>query len=166
MFSLFKPAEIKVNPYTGKAMPNENIPYSQNEVTDVAMKSWITNNIPDYTQRLSQRSDAEEFTSEQDIDKVYLFSAKQKVPPIYKALASNFYNRLRFAFVQIESEIGPKLAEEFEIEKWPTLLVLTADGEKITYDDKMKLPIMKEFVAQYALSVGEEKEERVIGSKT
>ena len=53
VFSLFKPPEIKINPYTGNAMPNENIPYSQNEVTDVIMKDWITKNIPDYTQRLS-----------------------------------------------------------------------------------------------------------------
>ena len=76
VFSLFKPAEIKTNPYTGKPMPNENIPYSQNEVTDVIMKNWITNNIPDYTQRLSQRSDSDEFANETDISKVYLFSAK------------------------------------------------------------------------------------------
>ena len=61
--------------------------------------------------------------NEDDINKVYLFSAKQKVPPIYKALATNFYNRLRFAFVQVESEIGGTLASEMEIEKWPTLLI-------------------------------------------
>ena len=122
-FNLFKPAEIKINPYTGKKMPNENIHYQQNEVTDVALKNWITNNIPDYTQRLSQRSDATEFASEDDISRVYLFSAKQKVPPIYKALATNYYNRIRFAFVQVESEIGATLADEFGVEKWPTLLV-------------------------------------------
>ena len=165
VFSLFKPPEIKTNPYTGKPMPNENIPYSQNEVTDVIMKNWITNNIPDYTQRLSQRSDSDEFADEADINKVYLFSAKQKVPPIYKALAANYYNRLRFAFVQVESEIGADLGGEFDVEKWPTLLISTAEGEKIPYDGKMKLPALKEFVDSYALNVGEEKEDRVIGSK-
>ena len=75
-FNLFKPAEIKTNPYTGKPMPNQNIHFQQNEVTDVVLKNWITNNIPDYTQRLSQRSDADEFASENDINLVYLFSAK------------------------------------------------------------------------------------------
>ena len=65
-----------MNPYTGKAMPNEHIPYPGNEVTDVILKNWITNNIPDYTQRLSQRSDANEFANEDAISKVYLFSAK------------------------------------------------------------------------------------------
>ena len=53
-----------------------------------------------------------------------------------------------------------------EIEKWPTLLVLTTEGEKLIYDGNMKLPAMKEFIAPYALAEGEEKEERVIGSKT
>ena len=57
-------------------MPNEHIPYPGNEVTDVILKNWITNNIPDYTQRLSQRSDANEFANEDAISKVYLFSAK------------------------------------------------------------------------------------------
>ena len=147
-------------------MPNENIPYSGSEITDTILKNWITNHIPDYTARISQRSDADEFASEGDISKVYLFSAKQKVPPIYKALASNFYNRLRFAFINVESEIGAPLGEEFEIEKWPTLLVHTTEGDKVIYDGKMKLPALKEFVAPHALAEGEEKEERVIGSKT
>ena len=49
VFNLFKPAEIKINPYTGKAMPNENIPYSGNEINDKILKDWITNHIPDYS---------------------------------------------------------------------------------------------------------------------
>ena len=76
------------------------------------------------------------------------------MPPIYKALSTNYYNRLRFAFVQVESEIGGELGTEFDVEKWPTLLISTTDGEKIPYDGKMKLPALKEFVDQYALNIG------------
>ena len=90
--------------------------------------------------------DADEFAAEEGIAKVYLFSAKQKVPPIYKALATNFRNRLRFAFVQAESDIRVEISEKFGIEKWPTLLIETVEGERIVYDGKMKLPALNEFV--------------------
>ena len=46
------------------------------------------------------------------------------------------------------------------------MLIHTTEGEKVKYDGKMKLPALKEFVAPHALAEGEEKEERVIGSKT
>ena len=87
VFNLYKPAEIKINPYTGKQMPVQMVNYPSMQVSDPDVKQWITNNIPDYTQRLSQREDADQFADEKGIQKVYLFSAKQKVPPIYKALA-------------------------------------------------------------------------------
>ena len=59
VFNLYKPPEIKLNPYTGKQMPTQMINYSSVTVTDPDVKQWITNNIPDYTQRLSQREDAD-----------------------------------------------------------------------------------------------------------
>jgi hypothetical protein len=123
MFHLYKPAEIKINPYTGKSMPTQAIGFSSNQVSDPDVKNWITSNIPDYTQRLSTKEDADQFAEEAGIQKVYLFSAKQKVPPIYKALAANFRNRLRFAFVNVESSASADLAKDFDVEKWPTLLV-------------------------------------------
>ena len=154
-----------MNPYTGKPMPTETIAFQGAEVNDQILKDWITNHIPDFSQRLSQMKDAEEFGAEEGISKVYLFSAKQKVPPIYKALTTNFQNRLRFAFVQAESDIRVEISEKFGIEKWPTLLIETVDGEKIVYDGKMKLPAINEFVEPYALSPENKKEDRVLGSK-
>lgn len=71
-------------------MPTETIAFQGAEVNDQILKDWITNHIPDFSQRLSQMKDAEEFGAEEGISKVYLFSAKQKVPPIYKALTTNF----------------------------------------------------------------------------
>ena len=67
LFTLYKPAEIKLNPYTGKQMPMQAIPWSSNAVSDPDVKNWITNNIPDYTQRLSQMQDAEQFADEDGI---------------------------------------------------------------------------------------------------
>lgn len=76
VFTLYKPAEIKINPYTGKEMPYSIVPFASNQVSDPDVKKWITDNIPDYTQRLSTMEDADQFAAEKGIKKVYLFSAK------------------------------------------------------------------------------------------
>lgn len=49
VFTLYKPAEIKINPYTGKEMPVSVIPYASNQVSDPDVKKWITENVPDFT---------------------------------------------------------------------------------------------------------------------
>ena len=99
------------------------------------------------------REDAQQFSAESDIKKVYLFSAKQKVPPIYKALSATFRNRLRFAFVNVEASVSAELAGDFSVEKWPTLLVENGAGEDghAIFDGKMKLNELVEFVAPFAL---------------
>ena len=48
----------------------------------------------------------------------YLFSSKQKVPPIYRALAAHYRNRLRFAFVPAEAQVAAELTDKFGVEKW------------------------------------------------
>ena len=67
MFHLYKPAEIRINPYTGKDMPVSIVPFTSNQVSDPDVKKWITDNIPDYTQRLSTRDDADQFAEESGI---------------------------------------------------------------------------------------------------
>lgn len=166
VFTLYKPAEIKVNPYTGKEMPVSVIPYASNQVSDPDVKKWITDNVPDFTQRLSTKEDAEQFASEEGIRKVYLLSAKQKVPPIYKALAANFRNRVRFGFTNPEASVSGELASQFDVSKWPTLLIAGETGENhIVFDGKMKLNELIDFVTPYALPADQAKEERVISSK-
>lgn len=166
IFNLYKPSEIAINPYTGKKMPTGVINYPSNQIGDIDVRNWITNNIPDYTQRLSTMEDFEQFESEADIAKVYLFSTKQKVPPIFKALAQHFRNRLRFAFVSSEASASTEIAKQLGSTKWPTMLVKTADGEvEVMPGEKMKLDAMREFVAPFALQKGQEKDEFVIKSK-
>jgi len=104
-------------------MPIQQIPFTSNQVSDSDIRKWIIDNVPDYTQALVTKKDADQFLAETGIQKVYLFSSKQKVPPIYKALSQNFRNRLRFAFVNTESIVANDLATEFGVSDWPTLLV-------------------------------------------
>ena len=45
------------------------------------------------------------------------------MPPIYKALSAKYRNRLRFAFVNAESQVSGSLSKHFEVDKFPTLLI-------------------------------------------
>ena len=164
VFLLYKPPEIAVNPYTNAKMTVSVVPFASNEVTDTAVKKWITDNVPDFTQRLQTSDDAEQFGSETGIQMAYLFSSKQKVPPIYRALAAHYRNRLRFAFVPAEAQAAAELAEKFGVEKWPTLLVNGPAGHSL-YGGKMKLDGLIDFVDSFALPEDQKKEERVIASK-
>jgi hypothetical protein len=55
---------------------------------------------------------------------VILFSKKTKTPPIFKALTSEFKDRLRFGFVAVDT--APGLAEKYEITKFPSIIVLNS----------------------------------------
>lgn len=94
----------------------------------------------------------------------YLFSSKQKVPPIYRALAAHYRNRVRFAFVPAEAQAAAELAENFGVKKWPTLIITGVKGH-LVFDGKMKLDALIEFVQGHALPEDQKKEERVIASK-
>ena len=66
-FFLYQPPEIRVNPYTGKHVPVKQVLFASNQISDPDVKRWITDNVPDYTQRLSTEEDAEEFKEEKGI---------------------------------------------------------------------------------------------------
>lgn len=150
-------------------MPLEMQPFRTTEITQPRIKDWFTNSQPDFTQELITEEDAEQFEHEEGINKVYLFSTKKATPPIYQALAANFNNRLRFAVVKKQNPIWEVLAHDFEVDKWPTLLVHVQNGAdkagNIVYDGKLKLPDLKAFVAEYALSPENAKEDYTITSK-
>jgi hypothetical protein len=48
-FQVVKPAEVKINPYTGKPMQPQSIPYQDNQVTVAKIKSYILSNLPDFS---------------------------------------------------------------------------------------------------------------------
>lgn len=129
----------------------------------------MVNNQPDYTQELASEEDAEQFETEEGINKVYLFTSKKATPPIYQALAANFTNRLRFAVVRKAHPVHEQIALELGVTKWPSILVNVQNGadgaENIIYDGKLKLPELRTFVEQYSLDPTQAKEDFVIASK-
>ena len=51
-FQLLKPPTVKTNPYTGKPMAMEQVPFKDNEVTYKKVYSWVLGNLPDYSEMI------------------------------------------------------------------------------------------------------------------
>lgn len=164
-FMLLQPPDIKINPYTGKPMNKILVPFKGTAFSKEDFKKWVTQHVPNYSQNLITSEHAVEFRAEPDIAHLYLFSAKSTTPPIFSALTSQFNNRARFAFVQESAEIAHSLADELDIQKWPTLVIETQDKQRVVYSGKMKLPELVEWAAPFTLPKGSEKPELTIGDK-
>jgi hypothetical protein len=161
-FQLMKPSLVKLNPYTSEPMEPENIPFNSNQVSVKGVTNWILTNLPDFTLSIESVKDLEDFKNneeEKDINKVILFSKKNKTPPIFKVLSSEFRERIRFAF--ISNEKSPDVVSHAQVTDLPIIQVLksfdlveneTLDRiETINYDKKeLKLAELKEFINDYA----------------
>lgn len=104
-FQIIKPPEVKTNPYTGKPMLASPVPYNDNQVTVPKFKSYILSNLPDFSVKLDSMKKFRDFRmafNDLTVNRVILFSKKSKTPPIYKVLASEFRDRLRFGFVEAD----------------------------------------------------------------
>jgi len=49
VFFLYKPPEMRINPYTGKHVPVQQVTFASKQITNSDIKKWITDNVPDYT---------------------------------------------------------------------------------------------------------------------
>lgn len=96
-----------------------------------------------------------------EVNRVILFSKKAKTPPIYKVLASEFRDRLRFAFIEAEKQ--EEIMRQFRdmATEFPTIIVMktfdTTTNQTLDvvpmlkYDKKeYKLDELKEYLNQFA----------------
>ena len=80
----------------------ETIPYNENELTPNIFYKYIVSNIPDFTQRIETVEQLEHYrdlATNININKVLYLSSKNKITEEYKTIASEFKDRLLFAFV-------------------------------------------------------------------
>lgn len=63
------------------------------------------------------------------------FTDKKQTSAVLKALSKKYLNKLSFG----EVRAGDELAKSFNVEKFPTLLVMTADYSGDFYDGEMKV---------------------------
>lgn len=104
-------------------MHTQTITYNKENISDELLKNWILENLPDYPLKISNKAQALEFAKEKNIPKCFLFSDRKKTPPIYQALAGQFHNKLRFAFISSSQPGAEELMEMMEIEHLPTIVI-------------------------------------------
>lgn len=81
--------------------------------------------------------------------KVILFTAKKSTPPMFKALSKHFLGKLNFGEVR-QSETN--LVNKFNIKKFPTLLVITDESnyKGVAYTEEFTRDAMQKFLNKYA----------------
>mmetsp|Transcript_49442 Transcript_49442/g.67274 ORF Transcript_49442/g.67274 Transcript_49442/m.67274 type:complete len:231 (+) Transcript_49442:30-722(+) len=103
-FRLVVPPRTNVHPWTGEKTKSEIIPYPSQTIQQHELKRWILVNIPAFTTQLRTIEDWNQFVSEDDINKLVLFTDKSMVPPTFNALTNQRHNKLRFGFVMMNEE--------------------------------------------------------------
>ena len=89
---------VSADPDGGK-LKKESFP--KGNITEFKFKKWIVDFIPDFSVRMNSLIDYSDSEFESDINKVILFSDKDRPTPVYKTLSTNFLHRLRFYYVQL-----------------------------------------------------------------
>jgi len=100
-----KPPEYKVNPYTKKPMETQHITFTKAQLEKTNAKE-ITNSvlsiIPNYVQQLESDSIVH-YQIIRYLNKVYLFTGRDQIPPMFKALAAHYKNRMLVSLVKENS---------------------------------------------------------------
>jgi hypothetical protein len=74
-------------------------------------KTWIKKFLPDYTHKITSKSQHDsliENPEDKDVNKVVLFTKKEKASPPFLAVSAKFRDQLRFSVVPVtESDPSP-----------------------------------------------------------
>ena len=94
------------------------------------MKDWLTKDFPDYTIKIKSKDqfmDMVKDEEEADINKVILFTKKEKVTLAFKAVSSELRDKTRFYIVYVPEKNTPpdlaELASDYNVTEYPKLMV-------------------------------------------
>ncbi|GLD95834.1 hypothetical protein PINS_up004512 [Pythium insidiosum] len=159
---LYKDAP-KSNPYTGKTYREAAVTHPAILEHPTKLKKLLKDSIP--ASALTEWNEAAGFKSLADVDaylktqfdngdKVVLLISKQKTPShLYRALALEMQPQgLAFAYLHQDDAVAKAFGEKWNIESFPTLLVLSSPSEHTSLpESKMKkYAHMKEFLTPFA----------------
>lgn len=117
------------------------------ERTAKAIVDAVVDKIPNHVKRLKD-DDFQDWLEEGNGPKAILFSDKGTTSATLKAIAVDFLGVLNVAQIR---ESAKQAIEVFNIEKFPTLLLLPGDDkDAVTYNGGMKKDAMVEFLSQAA----------------
>ncbi|KAI5366292.1 Putative Thioredoxin domain, protein disulfide-isomerase A6 [Septoria linicola] len=104
-------------------------------------------NIPNHVKRLKD-ADYADWVAEGTGPKAILFSNKGPVSAMLKSVAIDFLGALEVAQIRDKET---EAVGTFEVEKYPTLVLLPGDGkDPIKYDGELKKPAIVKFLSQAA----------------
>jgi len=103
---ILKPPQYKINPYTKEEMQIEEMNFPRKEwflwiinfflakeLSEKDFSNFLLGNMQDFTHKLTAET-VLNFKNQQFLNKIILFTEKKKTPPMFKALSSNFKDRL------------------------------------------------------------------------
>ncbi|KAI8579575.1 hypothetical protein K450DRAFT_241645 [Umbelopsis ramanniana AG] len=82
------------------------------------------------------------------LPKALLFTDKATTTPLYKALSVDFQDRMLFG--EVKSSVK-RAVNEFGVNGFPTLIVLTPESGAITYGGKLKHDALYKFLEEHAI---------------
>lgn len=88
------------------------------------------------------------YTQNETLPKALLFTDKPTTTPLYKALSVEFKDRLLVGEVK-QSE--KNIVSEFNIQSFPTLIVISPEHGTVQFEGKLKRDTLKSFLEKYAL---------------
>jgi protein disulfide-isomerase A6 len=150
--------EKTYNPYTKKST---KIPTDYNGPrTAKAMAENVLAQLPNYVQ--SVKSEGLNTFLADDYPKALLFTDKDDVPSLLKAVALKYNGKLRIGHA---NSIDKDLAAKFGLTEFPKLVAIpgTDTSAAVKHDGKIKLAEIDEFLSKYALTA--KKEDPIRASK-
>jgi len=127
--------------------------------------SFGMNSIPGDSVLGVRASNLDQFLFEETegatLPKVFLFSDKTSTPPLYKAVARNMKKSFRFGVI---SYLEKELLERYNVEKFPTILVVPAGNRPPTvYNGDVSFQAITEYLKKQASIHLPQKKERDVG---
>ncbi|CAO3673653.1 unnamed protein product [Rhizopus microsporus] len=116
-----------------------------NQPSNVLFVKW---NEKDVKSKKSITLDNFLSTQNETLPKALLFTDKPTTTPLYKALSVEFKDRMLVGEVK-QSE--KNIVSEFNIQSFPTLVVISPEHGTVQFEGKLKRDTLKSFLEKYAL---------------
>jgi hypothetical protein len=161
LISGFTPPANRFNPYTKKVEDNTEVPYGTRKKTENVISKFVISSIPNFVSSIAKSKDYDKKIREdkKTINKVVLFSEKDNVPGMFKALATHFRDQIDFYFVN--SQKLRKKIKELKISEFPAILIYhdyDESGEQleerkvVTYSGSNEIQDLIKFLVPFSLS--------------
>lgn len=125
------PPEYRINPYTKEMNNYSEVVFRETNVTETSIYNFVTRNIISRTTKLTF-GNIDNFLSNFAMNKVILFTDKDKSPLLYRGLSNFFYDQLSFGEVNKDQK---DLLKRFNVKKFPTLIIHQSLEDGILLDE-------------------------------